>query len=478
MNGMSRRWLISAACAFLICTGQRTAGQPVQDPVQTAAMPRPADVKSLDVFPAEVTLKGIGDSRQLIVIANLVDRRQDLTGEVTYQAADPAVVRVTTSGRILTLANGVTAVKIQYGDKTVSVPVSSTDCDVNLPINFSNQIVPIFTKLGCNSGGCHGKSGGQQGFALSLLGFIPQMDFAALVKEARGRRLFPASPDNSLLLLKAAGQVPHGGGKRMELDSDEYKLIKRWIAAGTPFGSAADPVVTRISIFPDRQILTRKNHQQFAVLAHYSDGSVIDVTQSAQYESNDQDIAIVDGAGLVRTLDLGGEAGIMARYQGHVAVFRATVPLGVAVPDYLFEEKTVVDKHTRAKWKELGLVPSEMCSDEQFLRRIMLDVTGTLPTPDQVRSFMADANPSKRDALIDRLLETPEYAYLFANKWADILRVKRRGQPGRAFGTFAFHDWIQDAIAKDKPYRRVCPRNPGGGRRRRPNVRRRSGIAR
>ena len=410
MTGMSRRWLSSVACAFLICVGQRTAGESAQNPDQAAA--RPADINSLDVFPAKVALRGIADSRQLIVTANLSDRRQDLTGEVSFQVTDPAVVRITSAGRILPLANGVTEIKVQFGDRIVSVPVSTTDCDVNLPINFGNQIVPIFTKLGCNSGGCHGKSGGQQGFALSLLGFIPQMDFTALVKEARGRRLFPASPDNSLLLLKAAGQVPHGGGKRMEVDSDEYKLIKRWIAAGAPFGSAGDPVVTRISIFPDHQILTRKNRQQFAVLAHYSDGSVSDVTQSAQYESNDQDIAIVDGAGLVRTLDLGGEAGIMARYQGNVAVFRATVPLGVAIPQYAFEEKTVVDKHTHAKWQELGLVPSEMCSDEQFLRRIMLDLTGTLPTPDQVRAFMADQNPSKRDALIDRLLETPEYALI------------------------------------------------------------------
>src|SRR5262249_20033899 len=178
-----------------------------------------------------------------------------------------------------------------------------------------------------------------------------------------------------VLPLKGGGVVGHAGGKRMEVDSDEYKLIKRWIAAGAPFGDAKDPVVTKITIVPDIATLTRNNRQQFAVQAHYSDGSVADVTQRAQYESNDQEIAIVDGAALVRTLDMSGEAGIMARYLGHVAVFRATVPLGVKVPEYGFEQRTVVDKHTHAKWKELGIVPADLCSDEQFIRRVTLDLT-------------------------------------------------------------------------------------------------------
>ena len=254
------------------------------------------------------------------------------------------------------------------------------------------------------------------------------------MKEDRGRRLLPAAPDSSLLLLKATGQMAHGGGKRMDVGSDEYKLVRRWIASGMPFGTAKDPVVTKITVSPDHRILTRNNHQQFAVYAHYSDGSVQDVTQRAQYESNEGEIAIVDGAALVRTLDLSGEAAIMARYQGQVAVFRATVPLGVKIPDYTFEPKTVVDRFTHKKWQELGIVPSELCPDEQFLRRVYLDITGTLPKPDEVKKFLADTNPKKRDKLIDDLLETPEYAYLFANKWADVLRVKRRGEPGRAAG--------------------------------------------
>ena len=156
------------------------------------------------------------------------------------------------------------------------------------------------------------------------------------------------------------------------------------------------------------------------------------MTQRAQYESNDPDIAIVDGTGLVRSLDMSGEAAIMARYQGQVATFRATVPLGMKIPDYKFEPKTVVDRFTQKKWQELGIVPSDLCSDEQFIRRVYLDITGTLPTPEQVKAFLADNDPDKRDKLIDALLETPEYSYYFANRWADILRVKRgnNNRPG------------------------------------------------
>src|SRR5205823_9915822 len=151
-----------------------------------------------------------------------------------------------------------------FGGKTVKFAVTASSCDENLPINFPNQVVPIFTKLGCNSGGCHGKGSGQNGFKLSLLGFEPDVDFASLVKEARGRRLFPAAPDHSLLLLKATGTVAHAGGKRAEIGSDEYKVVRRWIAAGSPFGKADDPVVTHITVYPEHRILSRQNKQQFA----------------------------------------------------------------------------------------------------------------------------------------------------------------------------------------------------------------------
>jgi hypothetical protein len=419
----------------------------------TITLPSPAQITKVEVHPTTVTLHGQDDSHQLIITGHVGDGRlQDLTGDVKYDVEDPQVARITSAGHIVPLANGSTKITARYGNHTAAATVTATAMDVNLPINFGNQIVPLFTKLGCNSGGCHGKSGGQNGFALSLLGFVPEMDYAALVKEGRGRRLMPASPENSLLLLKATGSVAHAGGKRIDTGSDDYKLIKRWIAAGAPLGKPTDPVVTKISVFPEHRVVARNNRQQFAVLAHYSDGSTHDVTHRTQYETNEPDVAVVDGAALVRTLDLSGEAAVMARYQGQVAVFRATVPSGLKVPIYQFPEETIVDKYTHQQWQELAIMPSDLCTDYEFLRRVSIDLTGTLPTPTQVKAFLADNNPEKRDKLIDRLLETPEYSYYFANKWADVLKVRRAKNPARAFGTFAFHTWIRESIAADKPY--------------------------
>jgi hypothetical protein len=455
INSM-RRTLLPALAALTFAVGSAWAGDLYnKGPAKTEepALPAPAEVQSLSVNPAKIALRGVDDAEQIVLTAQLAKGGlQDLSSNVKYEIADPKIARITTTGRVFPLSDGTTEITISFGDKALKIPCCVTNTGEPLPINFPNQITPIFTKFGCNAGGCHGKASGQNGFKLSLLGFEPDVDYTALVKEARGRRVFPAAPDNSLLLLKATGQVPHGGGKRIEKDSDEYRLMRRWIIAGLPYGNPTDPVVAKISVFPDRRTLARQNKQQLAVYAHYSDGSVEDITRRAQYESNDTEIAGVDAGGLVHTNAVAGESAVMVRYQGHVATFRATVPLGGATPDYQFPYRSLVDQYTHAKYKQLGLVPSDLCSDEEFIRRLSVDICGTLPTPSEVLAFVNDKDPNKRDRLVDTWLERPEYSYYFANKWADILRVKRRGQPARAFGTFAFHDWIRQAMANDMPY--------------------------
>src|SRR5581483_6823747 len=225
---------------------------------EAIALPAPGEVKALTVHPDKVDLNSSDDSRQLLLTADLgAGRLQDLSGDVKYEVADAKVVRVTSAGRVIPLANGDTTITARYGDKAVTIPVKAASMDIDKPINFTNHIVPIFTKLGCNGGGCHGKSGGQNGFALSLLGFVPELDYQALTK--------------------ATGTMAHAGGKRMEGGSDEYKLIKRWIASGTPFGKDSDPTVAKITVFPEHRIIPRNNRQQFEVYAHYTDGTVLDV---------------------------------------------------------------------------------------------------------------------------------------------------------------------------------------------------------
>jgi hypothetical protein len=418
-----------------------------------AAEPAPAVVK-VSAYPAGLRIRGIEDAPQLVVTGETAAGRQiDLTDAAKYAVADPKVARVDpATGRVFPLANGSTTITATAHGQSAQVALTVTGTESAQPINFPNQISPILTKLSCNSGGCHGKISGQNGFRLSLLGFEPEFDYMTLLKESRGRRIFPASPDQSLLLTKGAGIVPHGGGKKMDANSEEYKLLRRWIASGTPYGEESDPKLLKVTVFPEHRVIDRQGRQQLAVLAHYTDGSIEDVTRRAQYESNETEVATVNEAGLVQTLAITGQAAIMVRYQGNVTTFRAAVPRPGEAAKFDFPPKTIVDQYTSAKWRELGIAPSEPCTDEQFIRRASLDITGTLPTVEAVRKFLADTSADKRDKLVDTLLDSPEYAFLFANKWADVLRVKRKNLPDRAAGTFAFHTWIREAVASDKPY--------------------------
>ena len=318
------------------------------------------------------------------------------------------------------------------------------------PLNFTNDIVPIFTKASCNSGGCHGKASGQNGFKLSLLGFEPGEDFEHIVKEARGRRVFPAAPDQSLLLTKAINSTPHGGGKKLDPKSDEYAILRKWISIGMPWGKDTDPKIVSIEVQPTAKTMTLKSEQQLKVLAKYSDGYVRDVTRSALYEPNDKSMAETTEGGLVKMFDLPGEVAVMIRYQGKIAVFRGTAPLGAPVVS-LPKSKNFIDDLVFNKLKTLGLPPSDPTDDNTFIRRVTIDVAGRVPTPAEVQSFVSDANPKKREALVDKLLASDEYADYFAGKWSALLRNKR-AEPKDARGNFVFHRWIRDSLADNKRY--------------------------
>lgn len=416
-------------------------------------IPLIVSAQSLSIFPPTVAIRGADDAPQLLVTLKTPNRDRDRTASAKYQVADGTICRIDENGRIFPIANGTTEIIASVDGLTAKVSVTVSAMETPRPINFANQIEPILTKLSCNSGGCHGKIQGQNGFRLSLLGFDPELDYMTLLKESRGRRLMPTSPDASLFLTKATGRVPHGGGKKLEPDSEEYKILRRWIATGMPYGQPTDPTIQKIVVHPESRVVDRQSRQQLVVHAHYSDGTIEDVTRRTQFESNETEVAVVDGAGLVQSLSMTGQAAIMVRFSGQVTVFRAIVPQQESRA-FEFPMRNIVDQKTSQKWRELGLVPSDIASDETFIRRAYLDIAGTLPDATTVRDFVADPSPNKRDRLIDQLVESPEYANFFANKWADVLRVKRRGQPGRATGTFAFHNWIQNAMATDMPYDR------------------------
>lgn len=411
-------------------------------------------VEALTIGPdLQGALKIVGkDARvQLLVNAHHAGGRiSDATRSAQFQVEPADVLTIDETGLMQALQNGKAVVTASLGERTASTEVIVEDFEDQRPLNFKNQVVPVFTKLSCNSGGCHGKASGQNGFKLSLLGFYPGDDYEFLVKESRGRRIFPPAPDQSLLLTKPIGASPHGGGKRMEKDSYEYKIIRRWIEKNMPYGEESDPVVTSITCYPPGRVLGQREHQQITVYATYSDGSIEDVTRMSLFEPNDTELAEVSETGLVSTLDLSGEVAIMARYQGQVATFRATVPLGVEVAETP-PVRNFIDDAVFDKLKLLGIPPSPLSDDSTFLRRVYLDITGTLPTAEKVTEFLADSSPNKRSELIDQLLDSPEYADYFTNKWNMVLRNKKRNNEDQV-GTYLFHQWIWDSLYENKPY--------------------------
>lgn len=318
-------------------------------------------------------------------------------------------------------------------------------------VDFGNEIEPLLSRFGCNSGGCHGKASGQNGFKLSLFGFDKTFDHDAIVLQSRGRHVFPAAPDESLLLKKATGAVPHGGGVRFDRDSEAYQLIRNWIESGAPAASPDAPRIVNLQVTPAERLLTASDKQPLAIEAIYSDGSRRDVTRQAEYSSNLDPVARVSADGLVQVTGQSGEAAIMARYMNHVAVFRAVVPHGPpldVIPD--FQPKNYIDELSAAKWKKLGLTPSPPCDDATFIRRVTIDLCGRLPTANEAREFLTQNSANKRSELIERLLSSPDYPAYFAMRWGAILRNSRLAGADQA--AYAFHNWIKDLIARNRPY--------------------------
>ncbi len=323
-------------------------------------------------------------------------------------------------------------------------------------LHFVNDILPLLTKHGCNGGGCHGRGGGQNGFKLSLFGFDPEADYAAIAAEGLGRRISWTAPTESLLLAKPSGQLPHGGGVRFAADSAAYRLIEQWIGEGTPWGDPAAPTLAGIRVEPAEQLLEPGGSQQLKVTATYSDNSTRDVTPTAEYFSAQPAALAVTPLGQATALGGKGDLIVTVRYLGIVAVARFTVPYHRNLPADAyagFAPKNLVDQLVLEKWRKLALAPSAESSDVEFLRRAYLDALGTLPKPQEVLDFLADTSADKRDKLVDRLLEREEYATFWAQRWGDLLRNKQNYSSGdHKEDSQKFADWIRAALAQNMPF--------------------------
>ncbi len=450
---LSRTTLLSAvglllAAAASMAHADTQTGTPGQLDLNS-----PGEPISLVIAEGPGRLVDIDGLRQLIVDGTYADSRtRDLTGAVKYHVDPVGIVEVSDSGVVTPLADGnVTVTATAAGGQTAQTLLTVSGRSVPGPVDFTNQIIPIFTKAGCNTGSCHGKLSGQNGFRLSLLGFYPRDDYDFLVKEDRGRRLFPAAPANSLLLKKATNTYPHRGGERVRPGSLENQLLLRWIGQGMPPAASDDvPHIERVAVVPHERILDRHARQQLAVIAYSSDGSSKDVTHFAHFETNTPEMAEVTPGGLMTTRGPAGDAAVMVRYQGFVDVFRGLIPLGpnlTTTPP----PRNFIDEIVFGKLKLLGIPPSAPCDDATFVRRVALDIAGRLPSAAEAQAFLADRGELKRDEWIEKLLASSDYADFFATKWSAILRNQRANER-YARGTFAFHDWIRESFRTGKPY--------------------------
>ena len=404
-----------------------------------------------------IQLFGPGTRWSILVSAKRADGLEaDLTREATFKVAaseSEPVISVSPNGVVRSLRDGQGQVDVQVAGRTLKVAVTVSGSQVARKLHFENDITPIFTRFGCNTSGCHGKAEGQNGFKLSVFGFDPEGDRISLTQEGRGRRTVLAAPEQSLLLLKASGGMPHGGGIRIRRNSGEYRVLRDWIAAGGPKGPEDAPKVVSLKVVPEERRMAMAAGQQIQAIAVLSDGRQVDVTHHAKFQSNNEGLATVNEFGFVTTGETPGDAAIMASYMGAVGVFRAVIPQpdsGTAFPQR--PQFNFIDGLVDARLKQLNIHPSGLCTDADFLRRAHLDIVGTLPTVEESRVFLkdgSDGSKDKRARLVDSLLKRPEYADYQALKWADLLRVDRLALGHKS--AYSYYRWIHESFEQNRP---------------------------
>jgi hypothetical protein len=411
------------------------------------------EIERIEVTPAAIELSGRNRQIQVIVTGFISDDEAvDLTHRPIPARIDDESVATIEHGLITAKRAGKTHLIVD-GLKT-TIPITVSDYDNYPAVHFASDILPMFAKRGCNSGGCHGKQAGQNGFKLSVFGFDPRADHDALAKEGRGRRVFPSSVERSLVYAKAVGQAAHGGGTRMPAESQDAELLREWLKQGMPWGSEGAPFVENISVWPTaRTMAPHRNQQQLRVEATYSDGRIRDVTQAAVYTTNQPVIAECSVTGIVETGQVTGEAAITINYMGFVDVTRVVVldrKTNVPVPPQWLPSKNPIDNFAWTKWQQLRIAPSDICDDATFLRRVKLKTTGTLPSPAEVVAFNEDSSPDKRQRVIDEALQSEDFVNYWSQRWSDILMVNSKSLGGR--GAYTFQRWIHQQIRTNRPY--------------------------
>ena len=414
---------------------------------------------SIAIYPDKVQLETKRDFHQMVVMAKFKDATtRDVTRYANLTVADTKIARLD-GDKVVPVADGSTEITATLGGKTVKSPVAVKDGQKDRPVSFHLDVMPVFLRGGCNQGGCHGAARGKDGFRLSLFGMDPAGDYIRLTREMPGRRINLAFPEESTLIEKAVGSVPHSGNMCFEPDSIYNKTLIDWVTNGAPNDPADHAKVVGIDVMPKQAVLEGAGaRQQVTVKALYSDGTDRDVTNLALFMSNNDPTASVNKTGLVTSGDRGA-AFILARFDVFSMVSQVLV-----IPDALqyerpkLVENNYVDTLVNENLHKLRILPSGICSDETFIRRAFIDVAGIYPAPEEIRAFLADTNPKKRDALVDSLLQRKEFTEMWVMKWAELLQIRsglNNNQPPFYKNALLYYNWLSERVAKNKPLNEI-----------------------
>jgi hypothetical protein len=414
----------------------------------------PAALTELHVFPADVNLKTRQDRQAIVVQAVYEDGvTRDVTAQATFTLGNANLAKLD-HFTLAPVADGQTELKVKFEGRILSVPVNVESARTEQPVSFVKDVMPVLTKAGCNTGGCHGSSRGKDGFRLSLFGYDPDGDHFRLTREAIARRINLALPEESLVLEKATGKVPHTGGERFKPESDFYQTILAWLQAGAAKDGADVAKVLRLEINPRQSVLEGSGEtQQLNVRAFYSDGTDRDVTPLTVFMSNNDVAVKVSDSGKV-TAGVRGEAFITARFEAHATGVQVlSIPKNLNFTWPAVAEHNYIDGLVHAKLKKLRITPSGVCDDATFLRRVYLDITGTLPSPDNVRTFLADPSATKREKVIDHLLGRKEFINVWVMKWAELLQIRSADQQLQMSykSALQYFDWLEGQISQNVP---------------------------
>ena len=407
----------------------------------------------LVTFPGSIVLDGPKAIQRVLVEASRVERFVgDRTASASFAVEDARVATVSPDGVVTPRGDGRTTLVATVADRATRASIEVRGFGLRSVSSFRNDVAPVLTRSGCNAGSCHGAAAGKNGLRLSLRGYAPEVDFDVLTRQALGRRIDKTSPERSLLLLKPTGAIEHGGGVRFAVNSPEYRILSEWIADGLPRPRDDEPALVGIASFPPAVRLRPGDRQRLIVQATYSNGRVADVTRWAKFASTDEPVAKVDESGQA-TIEEQGEAAITVGFAGLVCRTIVSVPNEKVTDPAIFAtspRRGPIDEINLKKLESLGIPPSAECSDASFLRRVTLDLTGTLPPAARASVFLASKDAGKRAALIEELLQSPEYVDYWTYKWSDLFLVSSKTLPPPAM--WAFSRSIREGVEKNLPW--------------------------